>query len=226
MVRTFHSSGVLIACAALVLSACSGSSETADNASAGSQSNTSTQTPPKPRTQTVSVPGGTTLVVALDEQLRTDTHKSGDGFSAHTVDAIVVNNATVFPAGSKVRGRLVHVDEPHRTAGKAEMTLAFDEIVDRSGKSHSISASQIVLEGKGDKISDEEKVAGGAVIGGIIGALTSKDKAKGAATGAVAGGAAGGAIALATKGQQLELPVGQRFTVELTSPVQVQIASN
>ena len=74
--------------------------------------------------------------------------------------------------------------------------------------------------------SNDLAPAGGAVIGGIIGALTSKDKAKGAATGAVAGGAAGGAIALATKGQQLELPVGQRFTVELTSPVQVQIASN
>lgn len=137
----------------------------------------------------------------------------------------MVNGSTVFPAGATVRGRLVHVDEPHRTAGKAEMTLAFEQIIDASGKAYPISAGQIALEGKGDKITDEAKVAGGAVIGGVIGALTSKDKAKGAATGAVAGGAAGGAIALATKGEQLELPAGQRFTVELTQPVQVQVAS-
>lgn len=223
MMRRFYSTSLLIACAAMVLSACSKSPETAENAATGSQAQKPTQT--QPRTQTISVPGGTALVVSLDETLRTDTHKSGDGFTAQTVDAVVVSGSTVFPAGSKVRGRLVHVDEPHRTAGKAEMTLAFEQIVDRSGKAHSISAGQIALVGKGDKISDEEKVVGGAVIGGIIGALTSKDKAKGAATGAVAGGAAGGAIALATKGRQLELPAGQRFTVELTQPVQVQIAA-
>lgn len=172
----------------------------------------------------VTIPTGTTLILALETHLRTDSNATGDSFLARTTEAILVDGTTAIPAGSEVRGRLTHVEEPHRTAGKAQMTLAFEEFVDPSGKSHAISADPIALEAEGDKVTDETKVAAGAVIGGVIGALTSKNKTKGAATGAVAGGVAGGAIALATKGKQLDLPPGQQFSVELTAPVQIPVA--
>jgi len=217
---------VIVACATLALVGCSTASETTDAASAGKTGSETASKPDLKQNLRVQVPSGSTLTVALDQTLSTETNRAGDGFTARTTQAIMVDQRTVFPAGSKVTGTLTHVDEPHRTAGKAEMTLAFEEIVDVTGKTHAIGTEPLVLVGKGDKISDEEKVAGGAVIGGIIGALTSKDKAKGAATGAVAGGVAGGAIAIATKGPQLVLPAGQQFSVELTRSVVVQIASN
>lgn len=172
----------------------------------------------------VTIPTGTTLVVALETHLRTDSNAAGDSFRARTTEAIRVDDMTVIPAGSEVSGRLTHVEEPHRTAGKAQMTLAFEEYVDANGKRFAISAAPISLEAEGDKVSDEGKVAAGAVIGGVIGALTSKKKTKGAATGAVAGAAAGGAIALATKGKQLDLPPGQQFSIELTAPLVVPAA--
>jgi hypothetical protein len=178
--------------------------------------------PKEPETpKMVSIPTGTTLVVALETHLRTDSNEIGDPFTARTTEAIRLGDATVIPAGTEVRGKLTHVEEPHRTAGKAQLTLAFEQIVDGTGKAHDISVAPMVLEAEGDKVSDEEKVAAGAVVGGIIGALTSKKKTKGAATGAVAGAAAGGAIALATKGKQLDLPPGQQFSIELTAPVEV-----
>ncbi|HWO57635.1 MAG TPA: hypothetical protein VNN55_08735 [bacterium] len=216
-------SSVMLALA-MIAAGCGGGTE--QTASAPGQTQSATQSKPKSSAvQTVSVPSGTMLTVALDQQLRTDTHKSGDAFSARTTEALMVDRLTVFPAGAMVQGRLENVEEPHRTAGKAKMTLVFESITDARGKTYAIEARKIVLEGEGDKISDEEKIAGGAVIGGIIGALTSKDKAKGAATGAVVGGAAGGAIALATKGQQLELPAGQRFAVELMRSFDAQVAA-
>lgn len=210
----------ILTCATIALMGCSTAAERTDSGNEVTPGSSS----PK-RSTYVEVPSGAMLVVALDEKLRTDTHKSGDRFSAHTTQAIVADRMTVFPEGSRVTGRLVMVEEPHRTAGKAKMTLTFESIEDRNGRTHSISTEPIILVGQGDKISDEEKVAGGAVIGGIIGALTSKNKGKGAATGAVAGAAAGGAIAVATKGPQLELPPGQKFSTELTRSVEVQIAS-
>lgn len=180
---------------------------------------------PKPEpAKMVTVPTGTTFVVALETRLRTDSNQTGDVFRARTTEAVRADNMTVIPAGTEVRGQLTKVEEPHRTSGKAQMTLSFDEYIDADGRSHAISSVPIVLEAEGDKISDEEKVAGGAVIGGIIGALTSKKKGKGALTGAAAGAAAGGAVALATKGKQLDLPVGQKFSVELNAPVEVSAA--
>jgi hypothetical protein len=174
--------------------------------------------------KTVTIPSGTTLLVALDESLRTDANKVGDNFTAHLSDAVHLDQMTVLPSGTEVRGRLTVVEEPHRTTGKAQMTLVFDQVVDPAGRTHSISAAPIVLVAEGDKISDEEKVAAGAVIGAIIGAVSSdKQRTKGAVVGGVAGAAAGGAIALATKGHQIELPAGQRFAVDLNESLRVSV---
>lgn len=222
MTRSIRYLAVLSLGTLVIAAGCSSPAERSDNTSASSSGGGAQS---KPRVQEVEIPSGTTLVVALDERLGTDTHQSGDRFNAHTTNAVVVDRTTVLPVGSAVRGHLSRVEEPHRTKGKAAMTLVFDEVVDAEGRTHSISASPISLEGKGDAISDEEKVAGGAVIGGIIGALASKNRGKGAAVGAAAGAAAGGAVALATKSGQLELPAGQRFEVELTQSVEMRVAS-
>lgn len=172
----------------------------------------------------VTVPIGTSLVMALQTHLRTDSNVTGDTFRAHLTDAVRVNDMTVFPIGTEVRGRLSLVEEPHRTSGKAQMTLTFLEVVDPAGFLHAITVSPVVLVGEGDKITDEAKVGAGAVIGGIIGALSSdKQRAKGAAVGAAAGAAAGGAVALATKGKQLDLPAGQKFSVELDETMRVSV---
>jgi len=172
----------------------------------------------------LTVPVGTTLVMALQTHLRTDSNATGDTFRAHLSEAVRVDQMTVFPVGTEVRGRLSLVEEPHRTSGKAQMTLTFLEVVDPAGYLHSIVTAPLVLVGEGDKISDEAKVGAGAVIGGIIGALSSdKQRAKGAAVGAAAGAAAGGAVALATKSKQLDLPAGQRFAVDLNESMRVSV---
>jgi len=209
--------------AAVSLFSCQSSQDQAGASNDAKTKAANTSTPKSDWPKMVTIPSGTTLVVSLDAPLRTDANKTGDNFKARLSDHVRVDQMTVLPAGSEVSGRLTVVEEPHRTTGKAQMTLVFDQVVDPSGKTHSISTAPIVLVAEGDKISDEEKVIGGAVIGGIIGALSSKDKAKGAATGAVVGGAAGGAIALATKGKQIELPSGQRFAVDLNESLRVSV---
>ncbi len=179
--------------------------------------------PAEPAPIIVTVPSGTALKVALQTHLRTDSNQVGDRFTARTSEEVRINETTVLPAGSEVRGKLTLVEEPHRTSGRAQLTLAFDEVVGPEGKTYALTTAPIVLEAEGDKVSDAGKVGIGAAVGGVIGVLTSKNKAKGALTGAAIGAAGGGAVALATKGKQLDLPVGQAFSVELTAPVQVTV---
>jgi len=213
--RTIIRRGAIVTlCAALALWGCSPSTENSQGGSGRSDVS-----------EFVTVPSGTSMTVSLDQRLNTGTDDAGDRFTAHTVSDVVIDRATVFPAGSTVRGHLMDVEQPHRTVGRGQMTLAFDEIIDPSGDAHLISAEPIRVVARGDKISDAEKVAGGAVIGGILGALAGKDRAKGALVGATAGAAAGGVVAIATKGKQLNLPVGQRFHVQLIRPIDVPIAS-
>lgn len=210
--------------AAVSLFGCQSSQEQANTTEAAKAKASNTSTPKSNWPKMVTIPSGTTLLVSLDTPLRTDLNKTGDAFQAHTAEAVRVDQMTVLPSGTQVRGRLILVEEPHRTAGKAQMTLLFDQVVDPSGQIHSISTAPIVLVAAGDKITDEEKVVGGAVLGGLIGVLTSsKQQAKGAAVGAAAGAAAGGIVALATKGKQLELPAGHRFVVDLNESFRVSV---
>jgi len=199
--------------------------ETKPTTTPETQPATKKQKPATPTTTMVTIPAGTAFVVSLETLLRTDSNKVGDQFSARTVNALDIAGTTVIPAGAEVHGSLTAVEEPHRTKGKAKMTLSFETFVDAQGKSHALATQPMVLEAAGDKISDEEKVAAGGVIGGIIGAATSKKKGQGAAIGAAIGAAAGGAVALATKGGQLELTPGQQFNVEMAAPTDVPVVT-
>ena len=211
--------------ATVSLFGCQSAEDQALAAETAKTKSTNTSTPKSSWPKMLTIPSGSTLLVSLDTPMRTDREKTGDSFKARLVDAVRVDEMTVLPAGTEVRGRLTLVEEPHRTTGKAQMTLVFDQVVDPAGKYHAVSTSPIMLVAKGDQISDEEKVAAGAVIGGVIGALASdKQRAKGAAVGAAAGAAAGGAVALATKGGQLDLPAGQRFAVELNEPLRLSVS--
>ncbi|MBI5868145.1 MAG: hypothetical protein HZB43_07660 [candidate division Zixibacteria bacterium] len=210
--------------AAISLFGCQSTQEQANATETTKTKVSNTSTPKSNWPKMVTIPSGTTLLVSLDTPLRTDLNKTGDNFQAHTSEAVRVDQMTVLPSGTEVRGRLTLVEQPHRTSGRAQMTLSFEQVVDPAGQVHSIATTPIKLVAAGDKISDEEKVVGGAVIGGLIGVLSSpKQRAKGAAVGAAAGAAAGGAVALATKGKQMELSSGQRFSFDLDESLRVSV---
>jgi hypothetical protein len=179
--------------------------------------------PPAPKSVMVTVPAGSALQVALDTKLRTDSNAVGDPVIATLAAAIMADGETAIPAGSKLHGTITALEEPHRTSGKAQMTLQFDKVVTPDGQTYALVTAPLSFEGEKDKMSDEVKVGAGAVIGGAIGAIASKNSKKGAAIGAAVGAAAGGATALATKGKQIELAPGQELSVEVTQPAQVEV---
>jgi hypothetical protein len=210
--------------AVVSLLGCQSSQEQVSATEAAKTKASSTSTHKSEWPKMLTIPSGTTLLVSLDAPLGTEANKSGDNFQAHTAEAVRVDQMTVLPSGTEVRGRLTLVEQPHRTKGKAQMTLSFEQVVDPSGQTHSIATAPIVLVAADEKISDEEKVVGGAVIGGIIGVLSSsKQPAKGAVIGAAAGAAAGGIVALVVKGKQMQLPAGQRFAVNLNESLRVSV---
>jgi len=175
----------------------------------------------QPQTQTLVA--GTSIVAALQSTLDTGKNHVGDKVELRTLEVVRVNEATVVPAGAMINGEVTHIDPAGRVAGGAELTLRFIELVMPDGRSYAISAVPIRLEGKGDAKESAIEIGGGAVAGGVIGGILggSDDIAKGAAAGAVVGTA----VAVATKGDQIVLPAGQKMRVSLNEPVSIQIRS-
>jgi hypothetical protein len=171
----------------------------------------------------MTVPAGTMVEVALNTRLSTDTNHSGDRFEATTLEAIVVEDKTVAPAGAEVHGVLSNVEASGRVEGRAKMTLQFTKITDPEGGEHTLSTKPISLQAKSGTRGDVEKIAGGGIVGAIIGGLTGGGK--GAAIGGVIGAGAGTVWVLATKGDDIELPPGQRLQLRITEPTDLPVVA-
>jgi hypothetical protein len=166
---------------------------------------------------------GTVIIAALQSTVDTGKNHVGDRIVLRTLEDVRVSEATVVPAGATINGQVTHVDGAGRVAGGAELTLRFTELVMPGGTSYAISAVPLRLEGKGDAKESAIEIGGGAVAGGILGGILGgkDDIAKGAVVGAVVGTG----VAVATKGDQIVLPAGQKIRVSLSEPISIETKS-
>ena len=204
--------GLLFAVVAVVAAGCSKEPDVAN--AAPSEKNSQ---------ETVVIPVGTNIVVTLNKRITTETARNGGTFSATSTGPIVVNGQTVFPSGSRVNGVLRDVEDSGRTSGRARMTLVYQEIVGPTGKAHAITTQPLMLEAESGTGTDVERIAAGTVLGALVGGIAGGGK--GAAVGAGVGAGAGVVVMLATQGDELVLEAGQKLSVNMISPMSVQVAT-
>lgn len=170
--------------------------------------------PPK-----VNVPAGTKLRVALLDPVSSDKSEAGDQFMATLTDPVVVGGKTIFPKGTKVRGRVVDANGSGRVKGRAMLELTLTQIFGAEGKSITISSKPYMAVAAATKKRDAAIIGGGAGIGAAVGALTGGGK--GAAIGAAVGGGAGTGTVLATKGK--EIRYGREYPLSFTLASSIQV---
>jgi len=168
-----------------------------------------------PRRVKATLPAGTTLVASLNSRLSTEGLKAGRSVSLTTRSPLELDEDRTLPAGVIVRGEVTHARGGGRIAGAPELTIRFREI-SVGGTTHSIAAEPFRVRGKDDLVESVAEIGGGAVVGGIVGAIAGST-----VKGAVIGGVLGTGVAVATKGNQIVLPAGQRLRIRLTQPVSV-----
>lgn len=165
---------------------------------------------PTPRPRVVA--SGTTLSIVLREAVTTKTAKPEDPVVAELAEDVVVDGDILLPAGSDVLGHVVSAQRSGRVKGKARLVVSFSQ-VRTGGRTHRIDATGFDVTA-GSSAGKDAKIAGGAAAAGVvIGAIA--DGGEGALKGGLIGGAAGGAAVLATRGQEVELKAGSRYTIEL-----------
>ena len=171
------------------------------------------------------IPNGTQLVAVLNNDLSTQNVRENDRFT------MTVRSPGQFE-GATIEGRVINVDRSGRVTGRSQMTLDFDAIRLRDGRTHSFAG---ILEGvrtpDGEVVrvdnegavrdSDQTKqtvtrTAIGTAVGAIIGAIAGGGK--GAAIGAVIGAGAGAGSVYIQGRNDLSLQAGTEVTVRATGP--------
>ena len=165
----------------------------------------------------VTVPAGTTLKLALETPLSSETAVTGDALSAETTSAVRIEGVEAVPVGSRLTGRISHAASAAQAAGRGEMTLEFDslELPDAGGTP--VRTRPLGLRAPASRKKDNAIISGlsemGAAVGGLIGGR------RGAAAGTVVGGTAGAVMVTTRTGREVALAARASLTVELLGPV-------
>jgi len=168
---------------------------------------------------------GETVTATLDTPLSTRTSRDGDRFTA------TVQSPAEY-AGATIEGHVSSIERSGRVSGRSQMTLNFDNIRLRNGRSYSYAGFlQSVRLSNGDTVNVDnegavredsqstktiQRTAIGTAVGALIGAIAGGGK--GAAIGAVVG-AGGGAGSVYVQGRDdLDLSQGTELTIQSTGP--------
>ena len=177
--------------------------------------------PPAAKFREYTVPAGTTLPLRLATAFNSGTARVEDRIEATLVEAVLVDDAEVLPAGSTLAGTVAAVEASGKVKGLASIRVHFTSIVAPGrGDRYDINATYAETA-EATKRADATKIGIGAGAGAAIGGLLGGKG--GAAKGAAIGGGAGTAVVLSTAGEEVARPVGAKLTVRLKQSVDVRV---
>lgn len=199
-------------------------SESDGSSTSAEPANTASQPAPKAERRAaearpVVIPAGAVLTVRLDQAVGSKISNSGDSFSATLAQPVVVNGATVIPAGAAAQGTVVQAAPLGRFKGGAVLSLALTSVTIH-GASHDIQTATVSRSEKGKGKRSAVMIGGGAGLGALIGGLAGGGK--GAAIGAAAGAGAGTAGTAFTGNKNIVLPAESTLSFSLSQPLQVR----
>jgi hypothetical protein len=176
-------------------------------------------------TGSYTVPNGTEIVAVLNNDLSTQNVREGDRFT------MTVRSPGQYD-GATIEGSVVSINRGGRISGRSEMTLDFDTIRMRDGRSSRFAGIlESVRATNGDVVrvdnegavrdSDQtnktiQRTAIGTAVGAIIGAIAGGGK--GAAIGAIVGAGAGAGSVYVQGRNDLDLNAGTELTIRSTGP--------
>jgi hypothetical protein len=177
------------------------------------------------------LPEGTILVLEMDTRLSSNNSRVSDRFQASlTAPVVDANGRTLVPQGAMVEGHVSNVEPAKWRSRSGIIGITFD-FINLDGRRIPIRGFLSPADARTRRqMDDEGNIKGGSstkrrflFIGG--GAGTGATVAAIAGTGVLAatgiGAAAGLATSLLIKGKEAIVEEGQRFGLELTSPLRI-----
>jgi len=172
------------------------------------------------------VPDGVMLSARLNQPLSTKYTREGERFTLNVVEPGQYR-------GAVIEGVVARSDRSGRVSGRADMTLDFERIRTRDGRSYNFagtienvslpSGERVRVDREGNVKEDDSQTsrtvtrgAIGGAIGALIGAIAGGGK--GAAIGAAVGVGAGAGSVFIEGRDDLELPSGSEIAIRTSAP--------
>lgn len=171
----------------------------------------------------LTAPAGTVIAIEFEDTLSSHETPAGTPFVAEVVDPVIVDGATVIPAGAAVLGRVTEARKPKGVGGRAKLSLDFHTLELADGQSAPISAV-FAARGKSEAGKDAAIIGGSTLGGAILGeAIDGGGNGDGDVIGGIVGAIGGTIGAVKTKGKPVLVPAGTVMSIELGRSVTFEV---
>ena len=144
-----------------------------------------------------------------------------DDVDARVTRDVMVGDRVAIPAGTRVRGSVVLVEQAGKLRGTPRLGIRFHTAIMDDGAELPIATETVYREGPARGSESTRRIGGAAVGGAILGAIFGGRR--GAAIGSAAGAAGGTAMAVAHNGPPASFPAGARVTIRLLNSAAVRV---
>ncbi len=144
-----------------------------------------------------------------------------DDVVARVTRNVLAGGRTALPAGTRVVGSVVLVEQAGKLRGSPRIGVRFHTAVTDGGSEVPLVTDAVYREGPGRGSGSTRRIGGAAVGGAILGAIFGGKR--GAAIGSAAGAAGGTAVAMAGDGLPATFQPGAAVTIRLLNPVTVTV---
>jgi len=172
--------------------------------------------PPPAAVPPITLAEGSALKIRTTTAISTETHKTGDAFTATLEQPLAQGDRVIAPKGSRVDGIIAESDPGGRVQGRAQLIVKITRLHLPDGQSVELASSSVERLAPSTRRRDALKIGIGSGAGAAIGAIAGGGK--GAAIGAAAGGAAGAGVVAATHGDPAVLASESVLSFKLRAP--------
>ena len=176
---------------------------------------------PTPSFVTLEVAADSVIGLHINTAVSTQTAKVEDPVEASVARDVVVTERIAVPAGTRMLGSVVLVEQGGRLRDASRLGVRFHTLVRADGSRLPVVTETIYREGKPAGKESVAKIGGAAIGGAILGALFGGNR--GARIGGSIGAAGGTAAALTGEAEPAKLPSGSQLTVRLSQPVAITV---
>lgn len=176
----------------------------------------------QPDSSIYELPAGTTIRVAMDNEINSGVSDVNDTFTMKTVAPIIVGETNILPVGTIIEGRVTKVRRASFGGKSGSLEVSFQTLKFANGAKREIEGVLVKeLKIESSQTANVLTVVGGAALGGIVGAVSKADS--GALIGAGIGAGAGTSIAFLRKGKNVRIKADEEFEIKLTRAVTLPV---
>lgn len=173
------------------------------------------------RLENVTIPADAVIGVQIETTVNSDRSRVEDAVKARVTRDVTANGVVVIPAGTRLLGSVMLVDEGGRIKERARLGVRFHTLVFANGDQVRLPTETIYREGEQVAGRAAARIGGAAIGGAILGAIMGGGK--GAVIGAATGAGSGTGWAMAGDRKPAELRAGQSLAVRVSDTVMTQI---